>query len=230
MDASYVALLQKIPLFAGLDAPSLQALAAQCRRRRFRAGEALFHEGDAGHTLYLIVSGRINIQTVLPSGEIVHLAQRGPGEHFGELSLIDGKPRMADAMTAEASDLLMLDRSAFIRCVEQSPQIALSIMAELADRLRQAGDQLESHKGLDVLGRLSEAILELAKSHGTAAPSGGTRIGVRVTQQEIADQIGATRESVNRALTSLKRVGAIRFEGRTMIVTSLNKLRQYCAK
>jgi len=230
MDAPNVVLLRKIPLFAGLDAESLQALAGRCRRRHFRDNEALFHEGDAGHTLYLIIAGRVNIQTVLPSGEVVHLAQRGPGEHFGELSLIDGKPRMADAVTAEPSDLLMLDRESFIRCVEESPKIALCVMAALAERLRQAGDLLESQKGLDVLGRLSEVLLELARAHGTADPSGGTRIATRITQQEIAERIGTTRESVNRALTGLKNVGALRFEGRTMIVTSLSKLRQYSEK
>src|SRR5436309_2273573 len=113
MDASSINALRQVPIFSGLDDDSLKSLARRSRRRTFRASEALFHEGDPGHTLYVIVSGRVKIQTNTAAGEIVHLANRGAGEQFGELSLIDGKPRMADAVTSEKSDLLMLDRTEF---------------------------------------------------------------------------------------------------------------------
>src|SRR5579871_4533152 len=146
MDTTITTLLQQVPLFAGMDSSSLQALAIHTRRRRFAAHEALFHEGDPGYTLYIIASGHVNIQTTAASGETVHLARRGPFEHFGELSLIDGKPRMAYAVTAEPWELLMLDHTHFVRCLEQSPRMALSIMTCLADRLRQAADHLETHQ------------------------------------------------------------------------------------
>ena len=228
MSASVTSLLRQVPLFAGLEEAMLEMLAAHSRRRRFKAGETLFHVGDPGYTLYIILSGHIHIQTFTPAGEVVHQAQRGPGEHVGELALIDGKPRMADAVVAQECDLLMLDHADLIGCIEQSPKMALSIMSCLADRLRQAADHLESRQGLDVLGRLARLLLQLAEEHGQEDPSGGKRIRIKLSQQTLADQVDATRESVNRALSSLKEAGAIRYEGRTIIILNVNKLRQCC--
>ena len=230
MDLSSVALLQRVPIFAGLDADALQVLAGRSRRRRFGANEALFHKGDPGQTLYIVVSGRVNIQNVTISGEVVHVAQRGPGEVFGELALFDSKPRMADSVTGEPCELLMLDRTEFIRCVEESPRIAINVMACLGDRLREAAEQHESRQELDVTGRVAERILELAEAHGVAEGSGEIRLVVKVTQQAIAEHVGTTRESVNRALAALKEVQAIRFEGRQLIIRNMEKLQRRCAK
>src|SRR5205823_6439085 len=164
-------LLRQVPLFAELDEPLLQALAQRCRCKTFKTNEVLFHEGDEEEsTLYVIVSGHIDIQRDTASGKTVHIARRGPGEYVGELALIDGKPRMADALTAEPCDLLLLRRADFIGCIEQSPRIALGVMACLADRLRQAASDLISRQELDVLGRLSEKLLELVAAHGVEVP------------------------------------------------------------
>lgn len=103
-------MLRRIPLFSGLAESELAPLANRCRRRLFPPREALFHEGDDGQTLYLILSGFVNIQRQTAEGTIVHVARRGPGEHFGELSLFDDLPRSADAVTDTTCDLLMLDR------------------------------------------------------------------------------------------------------------------------
>ncbi len=230
MDSSSVDALRQVPIFSDLDDDSLKTLARRSRRRKFRAKAALFHEGDPGHTLYVIVSGRVKIQTNTVSGEIVHLANRGPGEQFGELSLIDGKPRMADAVTSEKSDLLMLDRSDFFRCVGESPAIAIGVMASLADRLRQAADQRESQQELNVLGRVSEVLIEMAENLGIEDPGVGLTIDAKVSQLAIADQIGTARESVNRAFASLRAVGAIQTEGRTVTIRNMAKLKQYCSK
>jgi CRP/FNR family transcriptional regulator, cyclic AMP receptor protein len=105
-ETAMMALLRQVPLFAGLDTTLLQTLLQHSRRRKFKAYETLFHEGDPGYTFYIIVFGRVNIQRWNSSGDVVHIAQRGAGEHFGELSLIDGKPHMADVVTAEPCDLL----------------------------------------------------------------------------------------------------------------------------
>jgi CRP-like cAMP-binding protein len=229
METSTQLLLKQVPIFAALDDDALKVLATHCRRRSFPAGEAIFHEGDPGHTLYVIIRGRVLIQTITASGEVVHIAERGAGEPFGELSLIDGKPRMADAVTAEACDVLVLDREGFLLAVEESPRIALSIMATLADRLRQAADHQESIRELTVTGRLSELLLTLLDTHGVPASS-GQRIEVRLSQQAMAERIGTTRETVNRALANLRRVGAIRMEGRTIVVVNPSKLKRYAAK
>lgn len=230
MDASSVKALRQVPIFSDLDDDSLAALARRSRRRKFGANDALFHEGDPGLTLYVIVSGRVKIQTTTLEGIIVHLANRGPGEQFGELSIIDGKPRMADAFTAEPTDLLMLDRDDFFRCVEESPAIAIGVMSSLADRLRQAADQRESQQGLTVLGKVAEALAEMAEFRGAPGPNGTIQIKDKVSQQAIAEQIGTSRESVNRAFASLRSTGIIETEGRSVQIKNMDKLRQYCMK
>ena len=230
MDTTLTSVLRKVPLFAGLDEPSLLTLAQHSRRRRFPPGETLFHEGDPGYTLYVIISGRVKVQTVGSAGEIIQIAQRGVGEHFGELSLFDGKPRMADVVTIEPCDLLMLDHSDFVRCVEQSSKFAIGIMSNLADRIRQAADHLESHRELDVTGRIAEALLDLVAVYGEDDPAGGKRITHKITQQQLAEQIGATRESVSRALTGLRDVQALRLDGRTLVVLNEKRLRRACSR
>jgi CRP-like cAMP-binding protein len=228
MDLSTTALLKDLPLFAGLDPDSISDLAARCRRRTFRAGEALFHEGDPGFTLYVVISGAVNIQRDIEStGATVHLATRGPGEPFGEMALIDGKPRMADAVTAVPTEVLMLDRDAFVAAVEKSPRIAFGVMSYLADRLREAGGQIEERQALDVRGRLAQRLLELAESGETPAGGSGIRLPAHFTQQRLAEQVGATRETVNRELSRMREVGAIRMEGRRIVVTDTARLRKY---
>jgi CRP/FNR family cyclic AMP-dependent transcriptional regulator len=220
MDAATLSLLRRVPVFESLDERSLEMLAGRSRRRRFPSGDTLFHEGEPGHTLYVVVSGRVRIQTLTAAGEIVHIATRGPGETVGEMSLIDGKDRMADAVIAESADLLMLHRSDFERCLEVSPRMALAIMGCLADRLREAADQLERLQSQDVLGRVAGALLELARDGEGYRP-------VRVVQQELADEIGAARESVNRALSRLRGSGAIDSKGRTVTITDPDRLRRF---
>lgn len=221
-------LLAQVPLFAGLAPEQLTRLAEACRRRLVRADETLFFEGDPGHTLYLVVSGQIKIQRVTPSGKLVVLALRGPGEHVGEMALLDGEPRSADAVTVEPCELLMLDRDQFLRCMGEQPQIALNMLASLTRRLREAANQVEGFRELDVLGRVAAVLLELAESHGEIEDA-GIRITLRVTQQELADRIGATRVSVNKALGRLKRVRAIRAESGDLVVTNRGELQRLCA-
>lgn len=226
-------MLLQVPIFANLEAGLLEELSRSCRRRRFAAQEALFHQDDPGQTLYIIVRGRVKIQVTSASGETIHLAERGTGDHFGEMSLIDGKPRMADAITAEACELLMLDRDAFVRCIQKSPRIALSAMTTLADRLREAALQLQKQQQLDVLGRVSKALLQLTQadslSSGAVPLPPNAPVVVAVTRQELADRVGARRESVSRALAHLQEAGSIQLQGRSIVVVSKPRLRKNCA-
>lgn len=226
MVQSRIAFLRSVPIFADLDEASLQELATRCRRREYKAHQTIFSKGDKGFTLFIILTGSVNIQMEVSGGRVVHIAQRGIGEQFGELSLFDGKPRMADAVTAEPCTLLLLEREDFLQCLSEYPQIAVKIMSCLAERLREAGEQLKKQHGLDVLGRVSEMLLELATKYGVEVNEVGIRIKQKITQQEIAERIGATRESVSRSIAGLKEVGAIKMNGREIIVTNLRKLRQ----
>ncbi len=170
MRGDIVAHLRQVPYFLEFNEESLLTLARSCRLRHFKAKEALFHEGDPGQILYIVLSGRVNISKVAASGDTVYIAQRGPGEMIGEMALLDGKPRSADAVTDTACELLMLDRSEFLRCLERSPKMALAIIVSLAARLREAVGQLEGYRSMDVMGRLSAFLLDIARTHGSADP------------------------------------------------------------
>jgi CRP-like cAMP-binding protein len=222
--ASAAELLRRVPLFAGLDEDSLATLAARCRRRRFKGHATLFHEGDPGEVLYVLITGTVTVQRVTESGETIHLARRGPGEPVGELSLIDGKPRMADVVTAEPCELLMLERADLIRALERSPQIALRIMACLSDRLREAADQLARVQSTKVIGRVAAELVRLLGLYGEPEPAGGRRIRVRMTQRELAEEIGVSRESVNRSFRRLERQKVLRLEDGHVVVLDARKL------
>lgn len=220
-------LLRKSPLFAEVAGEDLQRLAQHCRRRTYPANTALFHQDDPGQTMYLILSGRVVIERVHgATGEAVHIADRGPGEHFGEMALIDSRPRSADAVTRSECDLLMLDRADFLACLEQSTALALAIIRSLAERLRHTNDSLVALRTQDVLGRLALFLLEESRSNGENSDT--RRIEARWTQQQIADRIGTTKESVNRALARLRRTGVVQQtdDGR-LIIADPSKLRRY---
>ena len=221
-------LLRRVPLFASLPDEQLQSLNRHVVVQTCGKGETLFQENQPGRTLYAVLSGAVNIERLTPDGGLVHIAKRGEGEVFGEMALIDGRPRMADAVTAERSVLLVLERDALMRCIRESPEVALGIMAYLADRLRQAGDRLENTQTLNVIGRLCARLLELSQAHGVTDPNGGLRLSTKVSQQNLAEQIGTTRESVNRALSELAKMRAIRKDGRTIVIADEAKLRRYC--
>jgi CRP-like cAMP-binding protein len=204
--------LRSVPLFACVDAATLSALSARCRRRTFPPRTALFHEGDPGHTLYLVLSGHVNVQAVNEAdGAPVHIARRGPGEHFGELSLLDGGRRSTDAVVgSEPAELLLLDRDAFLEVMREHPGLAQNIIAALTARLREATRATLEHQTCDVTGRLARLLLDAAAEQGST--DGGVRL--TATQAEIATRIGARRETVSRALARLKASGAARPDGK----------------
>jgi CRP/FNR family transcriptional regulator, cyclic AMP receptor protein len=216
-------MLRRIPLFSGLADTELAPLAARCRRRLFPPREALFHEGDAGQTLYLILAGYVNIQRETPEGMVVHVARRGPGEHFGELSLFDDLPRSADALTDTSCDLLMLDRRELMFFLETHPQVSWDIIRTLSTRLREASDRMVSSETRDVLARLATCLVECAEA-GTPDDKGHVRIE-GLSDGRLAQRIGATRETVNRRLSRLKEMGLLRREGMALVVLNTDRLR-----
>jgi CRP/FNR family transcriptional regulator, cyclic AMP receptor protein len=217
-------MLRRIPLFSGLADAELSPLASRCRRRLFPPREALFHEGDAGQTLYMILTGYVNIQRQTPEGTIVHVARRGQGEHFGELSLFDDLPRSADAVTDTACDLLMLDRRELMFFLETHPQVSWEIIRTLSARLREASDRMVSSETRDVLARLASCLVESAEL-GQADADGTIRIE-GLSDGRLAQRIGATRETVNRRLARLKLMGILRRDGMALVVLNTDRLRQ----
>jgi CRP-like cAMP-binding protein len=210
--------LTQVGLFAELPAEALAGLAPSLRRRRYPKGQVIFFQGDPGASLCLIETGRVKIALTTPDGREFVLALLGPGDYFGELSLLDGEPRSADAIALEACQLLLLQRDDFLRCLSAHPSVAIRLLAALSRRLRRTDQLVQEAAFLDVPARLARVLLEQAQSAdaaGGAQPAGAGRL----TQTELAGMIGATRESVNRWLSYFERQGLIRRQqGRITIV------------
>ena len=222
--------LGQVPLFAALGEESLKAIVDRCRRRCFLANETLFHEGDPGYTLYVILSGQVSIQRWNEHGQVIPIARRGPGEHIGELSLLDGAARSADAVTTEPSELLMLDSDGFQSVLASNPPMAGALLSTLARRLREAADALDAHRTQDIPARLCSYLLELVKTRGQVQSDGSIKLVPAISQATIADQISSTRESVNRALSRLREVGVLHSEGRYIRLTDMKRLRAWAGE
>jgi CRP/FNR family transcriptional regulator, cyclic AMP receptor protein len=203
----FARLLGANPFFAGLGEPAVQAIASLCVTRSLVAEEALFFKGDAGDALYAVRRGQIRIATGTEGGRRLTLNILGGGDVFGEIALLDGRPRTADAIATEPTELFMVRRRDFVGLLERQPAVAIGIIELLCQRLRWMSDRMEESVLLPLPQRLARRLLALAEDFGSE---------VNVSQEELAVFIGATRESVNRQLQSWKRRGLIEL-GRSRI-------------
>lgn len=195
-DSSY---LRQVDIFANLSEEDAQELMAVARKRSFRAGEVIFHRDDPGQVLYIIKEGKVKIALISPDGQEISLVVFGKGECFGDLALLDGEPRSADAIALDKVECYTLQRSDFQNAIMKHPTIAIQVLEVLSRRLRKTDQMVENLIFLDVYGRVAKKLLELANEHGVQVDD-GTRIEVRLTQQELASMVGASRESVNKVM------------------------------
>lgn len=217
-------MLEVVPFFAGVRRQELLPLAAACRPRRYRANEIIFHQGDPGDALHIVQSGQVRISLLSPRGSEIVLALFHPGDFFGELSLVDGRPRSATAVAAAPTVTLTLPRVAFLRVLTRSPALAQRIICTLSIRLRHTDVLLGDAVFLDVAARLAKRLGELARAQRKgAAPL--SPLTIQATQAELAAMVGAARESVNKELRALEARGLIRVaRGRILLrsVAALN--------
>ena len=193
------AYFKQVSIFSDLPEEEIQALSSATKRRTFRASEVIFHRDDPGQVLYMIKEGKVKICIISPDGQEVSLAVLGKGEYFGEFALLDGLPRSTDAVALEKVECYSLQRSDFLNAIQKNPKIAISVLEALSKRLRATDDMVEDLIFLDVYGRVAKKLLELADTHGVKTEE-GIIIDVRLTQQELASMVGASRESVNKVL------------------------------
>src|SRR5436190_17544965 len=191
--------LKQVSIFAGLSDEDLQTLMSVTRRRTFRSGEVIFHRDDPGQILYVIKEGKVKICLISPDGQEISLVVLGKGEYFGEFALLDGLPRSTDAVALEKVECYTLQRSDFLNAILKNPKIAILVLEALSKRLRTTDNMVEDLIFLDVYGRVAKKLLELAEAHGVKTEE-GVVIDVRLTQQELASMVGASRESVNKVL------------------------------
>lgn len=217
--------LRQVPLFAELPPERIQELAQMVRRRTYHRGETIFHKGDPGSGLYILTGGQVKI--VLPSetGEEALLAVLEAGDFFGELALFDGLPRSATVVAVQNAEVLVLHRDDFLGFVARNPEVAIALFGVLSRRLRAADELIQDAVFLDVPGRLAKRLLELAERHGRQTPQ-GIAIELKLTQQDLAAMIGATRESVNKHLGWMRDHGLIQLDRQRIVVLRPDYLRK----
>lgn len=216
--------LRRSFVLGGLPPAELEELAGLMRRRTFRRGEVVFHEGDAGDTLHLVLEGRLKVVIKPQPEEEVILTILSPGDQFGEIALLDGGPRSATIEALEPVVTASLSRADFLDLLHRSPQAVDGLLVALARTIRRETDELSDLAGLDVPGRLAKKLLELAEVHGRVV-EGAIEIELPVTQSELAAMISAARPSVNRLLGLYEEQGVIARRGRRLAILKPDLLR-----
>lgn len=201
-----VPLLGKTHLFADASSDELLILAKRCRGVKLSAKSLLFSRGDPGDRLYLLAKGLVRIGSVSPDGRAVTYGLIRPGEVFGEIAVLDGGPRTADATVMEDSELLSLDRSDLMGFYERNPAHYGRILNVLCQRVRAADELIEDLFFLAATNRLAKHLIMLSDAVGDRTDTG---ITIHMSQQEVADSIGISRERVNKLLTKWEQAGLV---------------------
>src|SRR5215207_7105399 len=217
--------LKKAPLFAGLEDEAASALAAAMGTIKLNRGEVLFHEGDKEDRLYVVVSGKIKLGRSGSAGRENLLAILGPGQMFGELSLFDPGPRSATVTAVTDTVFASLSHEDLLRWLEGRPVVARGLLAQIAGRLRKANDVNADLVFSDVPGRVAKALLDLADRFGRTADD-GVHVHHDLTQEELAQLVGASRETVNKALADFASRGWLRLEPRSVVIMDVERMKR----
>ncbi|RYG13468.1 MAG: Crp/Fnr family transcriptional regulator [Burkholderiales bacterium] len=219
---SNLELIRRVPLFALLTASQAEAVADAVTKRRFKRGEVIVEQGSKSNTLFIILTGRVRVVTADKRGREVILATLQPGDYIGEMSLIDNESHSATVRAEVQTDMLCLGRAEFARCLPENSSMAYAIMKGLVQRLRQADRKIESLALMDVYGRVARALLEFAVPDRDGLMS----IRDRISRQDIAKMVGASREMVSRVMKDLEDRGFIetRVDGSMLIKDRLTTL------
>jgi CRP/FNR family cyclic AMP-dependent transcriptional regulator len=201
-----LALLRAHPIFGGLEHAHLERLVSYARTRKVPAGTTIFVKGDPGNCLFAVCAGTVKVSVAAPDGREAMLSLLHPGEIFGEMALLDGRPRAADVVATSDCELMAIERRDFLAFVHSDPNIALKFVELLCERLRAANENFEEVIFLSLPARLARTLLKLAE------PYDGDTQSVKITQREISHMLGSTRESVNKQLRAWAEAGMITLE------------------
>ena len=205
-------ILQKIPLFSGLGQQELQTLFDHAGIRKFPKNTVIIHDGDESDSLYIIVSGKVKVFLTDEQGKEVILNFQEVGEYFGEVALLDQTRRSASVVTLVPSQFIVITRQDFMRCLSMHPEIALRVMKDLTNRLRDLTDEVRSLALMDVYGRIARTLLKLAEEHD------GQLVVNQTSRKDLANMVGSSREMVSRILRELERGGYIKIHGKRIII------------
>jgi CRP/FNR family cyclic AMP-dependent transcriptional regulator len=205
--------LKSLPFFASFTPEQLRELAPLVMRRTAGRGVALMREGDPVDCLFVIATGRVKVMVGEADGKETILAILGPGEFFGEMSLIDDNPRSASVIAVEPCEMFAITRRAFRKFLVENPDLAMAVMRVLVRRLREADRKIGSLAMLDVYGRVARLLLDMSE-----VVNGQKVVTRRISKQDIAKMIGASREMVSKVMKDLQTSGYIEMQGSTIVL------------
>ena len=219
---SNLELIRRVPLFSMLTAVQAEAVSEAVIKRRFKRGDSIVDQGKKSNALAIILTGRARVVTTDQRGREVILATLRPGDYVGEMSLIDDEPHSATVRAEIQTDVLVLGRLEFARCLPENSTMAYAVMRGLVQRLRQADRKIESLALMDVYGRVARALLEFANPDAM----GNMVIRDKVSRQDLAKMVGASREMVSRVMKDLEERGFVetRADGSMLIKERLSAL------
>ncbi len=217
--------MARSPLFHGIGDDELTRIAQTMTRRRFRRDEVIFHEGDPGDSLHVVVEGRVKITRESTEGEEAIVVILTAGDSFGELVLLDGAPRSATATAMEPSETMTMSRTTFVGLVEGGSPFRTQLLTGIARRIRRLTDQLAEVHFLDLAGRLALQLTRLAEE-SAPAQSTDIKLSTTLTQSDLASMVGGTRQRVNQIIGDFVDDGLIGHEGGHIVVRDLERLRR----
>ena len=215
--------LRNTPLFSALDNEAAIALQQTMVPQSIKKGNTLFQEGDPGDRLYVVTEGKIKLSHASGDGRESVLMVLGPGDMFGEISLFDPGPRTATASAVTDSKVLSLSNTDLIPWLAGRPEVAQSLLQALAHRLRRTNETMSDLVFADVPGRVAKALLELGEKFGTKTAD-GMYVHHDLTQEELAQLVGASRETVNKALADFASRGWLKLETRSVEILDIERL------
>ena len=215
--------IRSAPLFSALNDEEAASLRASMTQVKVSKGHTLFKEGDEGDRLYVVLEGKLKLGTTSIDGRENLLSILGPGEMFGELSLFDPEPRTTTATAVTDAKLLALAHDQVIGLVTRHPQASLELLRRLAQRLRKSNEILADLVFADVPGRVAKAIIDLGARFGQQKDD-GLHVNHDLTQEELAQLVGASRETVNKALADFASRGWVRLEPRAVVVLDYERI------
>jgi CRP/FNR family cyclic AMP-dependent transcriptional regulator len=193
-------LLARVPLFSGFAPRELDALVPAARAITVAARDEVFHKGDAGSQLYVVVDGRLKALTTSSEGDDVVFNVMGPGEVFGEMALLSEAPRSATVQAIERCELLVLDRRDLFAFLRRNPDVAVRMLTVVVERLVRVSELVEDIQFLKLPVRLAKKFVLFAERYGRPGKNGAVKIDLKLSQEEWGDLVGTTRESVNKQM------------------------------
>ncbi|HGY56751.1 MAG TPA: Crp/Fnr family transcriptional regulator [Caldithrix abyssi] len=217
--------LKLIPLFSELKESDLEQIAKMTVRQVYKKDNMVLIEEEVGSTMFVILNGRVKISRISDEGREVILSILVDGDFFGEMSILDGQTRSANAVTLEDTELLIIRRENFLQILHSYPQVAINLLKELAHRLRRSDAQIKSLSLQNALGKVGSTLLRIADDSGIIK-QGKVEISQLPPQQDLANMAGTSRETISRVIKSLGQLGYVKKEGSKLIILDYERFRQ----